>query len=454
MRLHDDAGRNSSAPNLEQRIDSLEQELKALKSDSGKGNASDSKPKEPGAFGEKKKKGFEGFKLESEDKEYSLQMHLETQLDLRVYGQGNQDPLNEVGLYMPRARMAFNGTLTKPIEYNLMFNRSVSSFDLFDAFVNFNYDPRFQFRIGRFRMPFTYEWYSIANQFLIAPERSVFAVNYGYNRNTAAMIHGTVLDEQLDYALSVAAGPRNSYADENNSKDIIGYVNWRPLAGCGSSTWERLNIGGSFGTGVQEQTALPINFHTSFNFSEASVVPKMVPSFLRLNGNVTENGLRQLGEIHLAHYVGSMTLLSAIDAGFNTYGFNNKGGHVRLPTSGYHVQVGYFVTGEEVTQRGLIAPLRPFDLRSGKMGPGAIELQTRFSHFDVGEEVFSGGLSDKSLWTNRVNAVDSGLNWYLNNYVKVYFDWQRSFYGNRVTTGSGRSADHSDLFWLRTQIYF
>jgi phosphate-selective porin OprO/OprP len=50
--------------------------------------------------------------------------------------------------------------------------------------------------------------------------------------------------------------------------------------------------------------------------------------------------------------------------------------------------------------------------------------------------------------------VDVGVNWYLNQFVKVYFDWEHVFFGDPVTATNGGFRKSSDLFWVRTQVYF
>ena len=54
------------------------------------------------------------------------------------------------GIYNPRSRFYLEGHLTKPIQYEFSFQQTFDSTNLLDAYVNFNYDPRFQVRIGRY----------------------------------------------------------------------------------------------------------------------------------------------------------------------------------------------------------------------------------------------------------------------------------------------------------------
>ena len=46
-----------------------------------------------------------------------------------------------------------------------------------------------------------------------------------------------------------------------------------------------------------------------------------VPSFLELHANVVERGLRSLWDLHAAWYWKQLSLLGALDGGYNTYGF-------------------------------------------------------------------------------------------------------------------------------------
>ncbi|OJW20862.1 MAG: hypothetical protein BGO49_29060 [Planctomycetales bacterium 71-10] len=398
-----------------------------------------------------------GFRWHTGDEEFELQFHNETQLDFRAYEQANSSPVDQVGFYINRMRLYFNGRLTKPIEYSVSVNKGLADLDLLDAYLNFNYDRRFQLRVGRYRVPFTYDWYALSNQFLPTPERSIFALNYGYNRNFAFMGHGELFDDRVDYAVAAANGPRNSYYDDNSHKDVLAYVNYRPFERSERlKALKHLNVGGSMAYGIQDQDPFPRFFRTYTSTSNSPGQFKAGPTFLELNDDVLERGGRKLWELHAAYYYKGLTLMGAWDSGLNTYGVE-EGGRARsvaLPTSGYHAQFAYLLTGEEVERRYFITPLRPFDLRKGKFGLGAFEIQARYDHFQVGDEVFTGGLADPNLWTNRVSTVDFGVNWYLNKYTKIYFDWQHTMYGQPVPYRPGGFQSTSDLFWMRFQIYF
>jgi len=93
-------------------------------------------------------------------------------------------------------------------------------------------------------------------------------------------------------------------------------------------------------------------------------------------------------------------------------------------------------------------------LRSGRFGWGALEPTARYSELTLDRRVFTDGFADPSLWTNQARLVDVGMNWYLNKFVKVYFDWEHAMFASPVFSRSGHSQTSSDLFWVRTQVYF
>jgi len=128
--------------------------------------------------------------------------------------------------------------------------------------------------------------------------------------------------------------------------------------------------------------------------------------------------------------------------------------HDRVGIQSYYVQAGYFITGETVAGRNVVKPLRNFDIRKGRFGPGAIELQTRYNPLDLSRNIFSAGLVDPNLWTNNLYTVDTGFNWYLTQYSKVSFTWNHAVFGNPVLYNATASQKTSDLFLIRFQLYF
>jgi phosphate-selective porin OprO/OprP len=190
---------------------------------------------------------------------------------------------------------------------------------------------------------------------------------------------------------------------------------------------------------------------TSTNPLNTAIIP-----FLAFNNGVREQGLRALWDLHLAYYYKGLSVMGSWSSGINSYSKTSAGSRpVHLPVGGYYAQVAYILTGETINDRVLIDPIRRFDLRRGKFGLGAFEIHSRFSQLAVGDEVFTQGLADRNLWTNQARMVDVGLNWYLNKWIRINFDWEHAMFAQPVYYRPGPGLQKtSDLFWMRFQLFF
>jgi phosphate-selective porin OprO/OprP len=258
-------------------------------------------------------------------------------------------------------------------------------------------------------------------------------------------------------------GPRNGFQAFDYPKSVAAFLNFKPFVNNEASFLRDLNFGGSLDYGYQNNPAVPAVFRTNANASSVALSANdptnnaTVP-FLALNNNVMEKGIRDLWELHAAYYYKGLSLLGAWDSGFNDYA-QARSPSVRVPTNGYFVQVAYLITGETLRERAVIDPINRFDLRPGKFGLGAFEPHAGYSQMWLSRDVFTSGLADPNLWTNRVDVLDVGLNWYLNKFVKIYFDWERAFFGTPVlaavsTSGRATFQTTNDLLWLRFQFYY
>ncbi|WP_406696012.1 porin [Singulisphaera sp. Ch08] len=392
-----------------------------------------------------------GFEIKSNDDEYFFQFHNLSQFDYRGYLQGGQDPTHET-FAIPRQWFMFSGRITRPFGYFVSLQNGLDTVFLLDAFLDIDYDPRLQLRIGRYKTPFTYEFYVEPVQGLMAPERSLFFNNFGLNRDDGIMAHGRILDSQVDYAVALQNGTRNGFLDQNDAKDVAAFVNWRPFRDEENTLLENFNIGGSVVAGNQNNIPLPQTLRTAIATTGNQIIG--VP-FLNFNNNVRESGDRALWDLHAAWYYKQFALVGEWGSGFQDYAkVGNLANRTHLPIDSFYVQAGYYLTGETRSSVGIVKPLHPFDLRRGQFGLGAWELTARYNHLEIGSQVFTSGLADQNLWANRVSMVDVGLNWSLTQYVKIYLDWQHSDFNNPVLFAPGRRQKTSDMLMARFQLFF
>jgi phosphate-selective porin OprO/OprP len=392
-----------------------------------------------------------GFQIRSPDDEYDIQFHDLTQVDGRFYGIPNQKPVTDT-FTIPRQWFIFSGHLSRPYEYYLSIAEAFEAFSILDVFLNVNYDRRLQFRIGRFKSPFTYEFWGVPTPGLPNGEWSLFFNNFGMSRDLGAILWGESVAGRVDYAAGIFNSTPNSQFDLSNPKSVIAYLNFAPFRPVRDSALENFNIGGSLVAGDQDHVPIPQELRTIVPTAGASALG--VP-FLTFNDNVVVSGPRNLWSLHTAYYYGGLTLYGEWQSGFQDYALRNQtNSRVHLPIESFYVQAAYLLTGERVASRGMVKPLRPFDLRPGRFGLGAWEVAFRYSGLSLGRQVFTAGLADPNLWTNQVFTTDVGISWYWNQHIRVLFDWQHAGFGTPVTYRPGGFARTSDLFLLRFQVWF
>jgi len=397
----------------------------------------------------------EGFTVFTEDEEFEFRIKLMEQTDAKLFLPQDQEPARS-GLYIPRFRLYFEGHITQSFEYELSLQRSVEGqFDVLDANINYRPAEEFQIRLGRFLVPFSYDWYDHLEQFFITPERALFPLNFGLSREAGIMVWGNLHDGGLSYALGGFSGQIAGLADTNETRDLVGYVNWRPFLEDRDSWLQYLSVGASGAVGQQAHPGEALPLRTSIQSSENDEAAEAASSiFLEYEDDVELLGGRSQAAAHLALYAGQFSFESEVQ--FGRFQFITPMARPYLETYGYHFTLSYFLTGEEVTGRSIVVPKRPFDPADGVFGIGAIEPFVRFSHVTLGEEVFTAGLADPDDWTRRVSMIDAGWNWYANRYVKFYFDWQLSLYDSPVLIerATDRHVRDSHTLWARAQVFF
>ncbi|WZP00807.1 porin [Isosphaeraceae bacterium EP7] len=395
-----------------------------------------------------------GFEIRADNDEYILQFHNLTQFDYRGFEQGGQVNVRNTFLF-PRQWFMFSGRVSKQFGYFVSFANGFDSFSLLDVFADIDYSPKLRIRAGRFKTPFTYEFFVEPIQGLTVPERSIFFNNFALNRDDGVMAFGRLFGQKLDYAGGIFNGTRNGLIDADNSKDVAGFLNYRPFDEWKDTALENFNIGGSFYAGQQEHAPIPQVLRTIVPTTGNSVAG--IP-FLAFNTNVRESGFRAFWDLHAAWYYKQLAVVGEWGSGASQYATTvNLRDRDRIGVQSFYAQASYLLTGETRGNIGLVKPIHPFNPTKGNFGTGAIEPFARFEYMDVSNNVFSQGLADPNLWSNRVWMNWVGVNWHLTQYVKVYLAWNHAEFGNPVlfnTSPVARKQLTSDEFMLRFQLYF
>lgn len=398
----------------------------------------------------------DGFVLESFDRQFQLRMHALAQIDGKTFSPADQEPARG-GIYIPRFRLYFEGQLTDLVEYELSLQRSVEGlFDVLDANVNFVVSEALQVRVGRAIVPYSFAWYDHLEQYYITPERGLFPLNFGLARQAGIFAHGKLLEERLQYAVGATFGQLAGLADTNTTRDGIGYFNLRPFLHHDDYPVLRyLNVGGSISVGEQAYESELLPLRTSIQTSENDEAAQAASSiFLEFNDGVVAKGKRLQGALHTALYTGPFSFEAEWYAARFGTAPDPQAAAVDVPIFGYDITLAAFLTGETVTDRKSVAPLRPLS-RDGT-GRGAFEVFGRYSYLKLGDDVYTAGLVNPDDWTNQASITDVGFNWYLNPFVRATFNWQHAMFGDPVLLNEDRDlrSRNVDLYWLRCQLYF
>ncbi len=128
--------------------------------------------------------------------------------------------------------------------------------------------------------------------------------------------------------------------------------------------------------------------------------------------------------------------------------------------NGYFVNASYFLTGERYSGDGLagyttITPLHPFMPHKGCWGPGAWEVAAQYSQFGLGSNSLAPGFADPVINATRLDQVMVGVNWWMNKYTRVSFDWVNDHTNKAVPIGVGAPpTSNYNIYWARLAMFF
>lgn len=386
-----------------------------------------------------------GFFIQSDDKAYYLRITGQIQADYRAYG--NDADTKDIDTFLARrARLGIEATVFEHFEFRLLPDYGQGQDRLQDAYMNVHYVDCFQFTAGKFKEPCSYEEL-IQDRFVPTVERSIID-QVTPQRDVGAMFHGQKLfDDRLDWAIGIFNGEINGDVDKNRSFDGAARVAVRPFNCETYPEWTRgLQLGVSGTWGFENSGVLPTTLRT----------PAQVPWF-QFNPTVIAWGARTRITPEAAYFYrgfGCAAQYLRIDEGMAAKVGADR---VDVPFEGAYFMATYLITGEDrTTYSQFITPLRPYKPLHPLHCPGAWELVARVSRLRIDDVVFQPGannLANPANYASSAWETTVGFNWYLNPYVRVQFNWERSHFNQPVNLGAGFLASQ-DAFLTRMQVIF
>jgi phosphate-selective porin OprO/OprP len=389
-----------------------------------------------------------GFYLETPDQNFSLKIGGRVDADMRFY---NSDHPENNQFFVNRARIYLSGTLFKYYEFKIEPDFGKGTSELKDGFINVNYVPYAQFKVGQFKEPFSLERLASSN-YMDFVERSLPVDNLTPDRDQGIMIHGSYAPFGLHYGLGIFNGVRANESDVDDHKDVAMRIGLTPFYKQKSILLKGLYVGLSTTYGEQEMT-YPDD-EDAF-WSKGKLETAGDTKFFQFTNGVKHDGSRQRLGTEFAWVVGPLSIKGEwmrldLDDLKNPAGESHD-----LSMSGEYISLAYFLTGE--TQQFDPAqavfkrtkPNKIFDPKNGTWG--GVQLLARYERLGLSDGFFDHGYANPAKYTDCAKGFTLGLNWYLNEMVRVMLNYNHIEFDDYVLEADD---DNEDVFLARFHLEF
>jgi phosphate-selective porin OprO/OprP len=225
-------------------------------------------------------------------------------------------------------------------------------------------------------------------------------------------------------------------SDSDDSKDVVARVFAQPFLETAFAPLQGLGLGVAATYG--EQVRSTSTYRTAGQ-----------DTFFRYAAGVTEDGERlRLGPQATYYWgpFGSMFEWTKSDTHLLGTGGATTEAHVRA----WQLAASWLLTGESASFRG-ITPRNPFRPSEGTWG--AFEVAARFHRWEIDDDVFAAGFASATASPEQADAWTVGLSWYLNPFVKLVLNYERTaFEGGGAVLGTDRPDE--DAFLTRFQLSY
>jgi phosphate-selective porin OprO/OprP len=185
---------------LEQQIHDLDQKVRILERqrELDKQDATVAAQKQPLL-----KLDSSGFTFSSADTNFVVSLHGLIQLDSRTFF-GESGLKTGDNFLLRRARPILTGTVFHNFDFNFTPDFAGTTPTIYDAYINYHYDPELQVEVGKFKSPVGLETLQ-QDTWLSFNERSL-ANNLVPNRDMGAELHGDLFSGIASYAVGIFDG--------------------------------------------------------------------------------------------------------------------------------------------------------------------------------------------------------------------------------------------------------
>jgi phosphate-selective porin OprO/OprP len=392
-----------------------------------------------------------GLVVRSADSNFLINLHGYIQADGRFH-LDDHSPANNTFL-LRRVRPIIEGSVYDKFDYRLMTDfgsgnasgsTSANNALIDDAYVNARFWPQFQVQVGKYKSPVGLERLQSTAELLFV--ENGYATQLTPNYDTGVMIHNTLFNTPINYAVGVFNGAvdgGSNDSDVDNGKDVVGRLFFQPFLNGHVEALSKLGfgVGGSAG---RHSGALP-TYKTPGQ-----------QTFFSYAAGVVADGYQYRVDPQLFYYWGPFGILGeyAVSSQEVTRTTVNPKTTERFEHKGWQVEGSWFLTGDynwfRSTSRHLFQPDRPFAPAQGNWG--ALELVGRIQRMTLDKDAFPTYVTATSA--NEATTWGVGLNWYLNSNFRFYLDYEQTKFEGGSSAAGSVTANDERLILGRIQVSF
>ncbi len=390
--------------------------------------------------------GRDTFSISSPDNAYRLRIGGHLQLDAKFFPDNSDMLTNEFNLR--RARPIFEGALGQYVDFRFMPDFGNGQVAIYDAYADIKASPYAVLRGGKFKTPLGLE--QLQNDAdLTFIERSL-ATDLVQNRDEGVQVYGHI-HQRFTYQFAVDNGApigASIAVPTQSGKNVVERVFATPFAPSKRRGLKGLGFGIASSQGHQDPGAtLPSFLSTGgqavfFSYTGTALVKSPFADGTLIN--ISPQAYYYVGRLGLmVEYVSSTQDIAGTTVDKNTI-------VEAIDNHAWQVAGSWMLTGERNSYKSIV-PLKCFESGNNTKGWGAWELAARYSELKIDPLAFTSGLADitKSAKASYDWAV--GLNWYLNFFTKLQFNYEQSTFTGGAIQGN-RPTEHAIM--ERLQIAF
>ncbi len=403
--------------------------------------------------------GDRGFGVASANGDFSLQLKAVLQVDSRRYFDDGDIPGND-GFLLRRARPILQGTVFRDFDFLFVPDFGGGTPQIYDAYLNYRYQPWLQLRVGKFKTPIGLEQLQ-SDVNTLFNERSL-VTDLVPNRDVGFQLWGDIAGGLVNYQAAMLNGvgdARNNTinAGFNNSPDFAGRLFVLPFKNTGWPAWQGLGIGiaGSYGYVSSNN---PAGLPATTGGTLPGYVTVGQQQFFAYNpsvGTVVADGNHWRLSPQAYYYYGPLGLMAE-------YAISNqrvtRSGALPLSASlqntAWQIAASWVLTGEDASFNGVV-PRRPFDIANGQWG--AFQIVGRYTALNIDDNAFPI-FSNPDFSASSASGWSAGINWYFNRNLRL-----NASYSYTTFTGGGGGGtvapaivtrQPEQVFFTRVQLSF